>query len=113
MLRNKTNNTDKIKLNLKSSKVYVLGGICAILAVFSIFLTIEAATSGAEIAELQKKEAQLLTQRQDLQESLVESLSVNSLQEKSIQMGFTKVGNLVYVSSSVPVASLPNVNVGQ
>lgn len=97
MLKNKTNNTNK---------VYVLGGICAILAVFSIFLTIEAATSGEEIAVLQKKKTLLLTQNQDLQESLVESLSVNSLQEKSIEMGFVKVENLVYVSSSVPVASL-------
>ena len=106
MKRNKINNSNKAKLNLKSAKVYLLGGTCAILAVLSIFLTIEAATSGAEIADLQKKEASLMAQRQDLQESLVESMSVNSLQEKSVEMGFTKVGNLVYVSSSVPVASL-------
>ena len=73
----------------------------------SIFMTIEAATSGAEIADLQKKEAQLSNQQQDIEENLVENLSVNSLREKSTEMGFTKVSNLVYVSCGIPMASLP------
>lgn len=107
MKRNKIINKNKIKLDLKGIKIYVLGGICGILAILTIFLTIEAATSGTEVADLQKKQVFLLSQRQDLQESLVENLSVNSLQEKSVEMGFIKVGNLVYVSTSIPVAKLP------
>lgn len=107
MKRNKIGNKNKIKLDLKGIKIYVLGGICGVLAILSIFLTIEAATSGTEVADLQKKQSFLMAQRQDLQESLVESLSVNSLQEKSVEMGFIKVGNLVYVSTSIPVAKLP------
>jgi hypothetical protein len=95
------------KFNFKSIKIYVLGGLCGILAILSIFMTIETATSGAEIAGLQKKEAQLINQQQDIKESLVENLSANFLQEKSVEMGFTKVGNLIYVSDGVPVARLP------
>jgi len=103
----------KNKFNIKSLKMYVLGGLCGILAVFSIFMTIETATSGAEIASFQKKEALLMGQQQDLQENLVENLSVSSLREKSVEMGFTKVSSLVYVanaedvSGGVPVARLP------
>jgi hypothetical protein len=105
MRRNKINK--KIEFDLKGVRVYVLGGICGILAVLSIFMTIETATSGAEIADLQKKEAQLASQQQSIEASLVENLSVNSLQEKSTEMGFVKVGDLVYVSGGIPVARLP------
>jgi cell division protein FtsL len=107
----------KNKFNLKSLRVYILSGICGVLAVLSIFMTIETATSGAEIADLQKKEAQLTSQQQDIEENLVENLSVNSLREKSTEMGFTKVGNLVYVANAenvangVPVARLPSYDV--
>jgi hypothetical protein len=97
----------KNKFNLKNLKMYVLGGLCGILAILSIFMTIETAASGAEVADLQKKEAQLANQQQDIEENLVENLSVNSLREKSTEMGFAKVSNLIYVSGGVPVARLP------
>jgi hypothetical protein len=113
MRRNKINNKTKTGFNLKSLKGYLLSGVCGILAVFSIFMTIESATSGAEVSEIQKKEALLMSQRQDLQEALVENLSINSLQEKSNEMGFTKINNLVYVAESVPVARLPDFGAGQ
>jgi len=105
MRRNKINK--KIEFNLKGVRLYVLGGVCGVLAALSIFMTIETATSGAEIADLQKKETQLASQQQNIEESLVENLSVNSLQEKSTEMGFVEVNNLVYVSGGIPVARLP------
>ena len=113
MRKNKTNIKIKTGLNLKGVKVYVLGGVCAFMAVTSIFMTIESTTNGAEIADLQKKEADLLTQQQQLQQTLVETLSVNTLQEQSSVLGFVKVSNLVYVANSEnvadsePVAKLP------
>jgi hypothetical protein len=113
MKRNKINNNTKTRFCLRSFKGYFLGGVCAVLAVLSIFMTIESATSGAEVSEIQKKEALLMSQQQDLQEALVENLSVNSLQEKSNEMGFTKINNLVYVAESVPVARLPDFGAGQ
>lgn len=113
MRRTKIENKNTARFNLKSLRMYILAGVCGILAVLSIFMTIESATSGAEVADLQKKEAGLLSQQQDLQQNLVENLSVNSLQEKSTEMGFTKINNLVYVANaenvvgSIPVARLP------
>jgi hypothetical protein len=101
----KLNNKNKDRFTLKSLRVYILGGLCGILAVLSIFMTIETATSGVEIANLQKKEEQLISQQQDLQENLVENLSTSSLQGKSVEMGFTKVGNLVYVANAENVAN--------
>ena len=93
-------------INLKNSKIYVLSCICGVLVILSIFMTIDSATSGNEVANLQKKQTALLVKQQELQESLVEGLSLSSLEERSVEMGFVEVGNLVYVSTSVPVASL-------
>ena len=101
------------KFEIKNFKNYILIGISAIMAVLTIFLTIESSTNGAEFANLQKIELQLLSQQQDLQQSLVESLSINNLQEKSSGLGYAKISNLIYVSNtasvanSEPVAKLP------
>lgn len=107
MKRKNVQQKNKINFNLKRLKTYVLGGTCGCLAITSVFLTIESATSGAEIANLQKKESTLLTQQQSLQESLVQALSINSLQEKSNELGFTKIGTLVYITGAESVARLP------
>src|SRR5690348_15894668 len=92
------------KLSLRGLRVYILTGLCGILAVLSIFMTIESASTGAEISSIQKKEAVLTREQQDLEASLVTNLSVHSLQEKSLELGFAKFSNLVYVSGGIPVA---------
>lgn len=112
-MKRKIENKKKININLKNSKMYILSGVCGVLAVLSIFMTIESATSGSEVASIQKQEAALLNQQQDLQAALVQSISVNSLQKKSFELGFVKADNLVYVANTgndtggVPVARLP------
>lgn len=108
----KINNKNKDRFNLKKLRVYILGGLCGVLAVLSIFMTIETATSGVEIADLQKKESRLIGEQQALQENLVENLSTSSLQEKSNEMGFVKVNNLVYVANAETVANVDNVSNG-
>ena len=90
----------------KNKKSYILIALFLVLSVSSVFMTIETATSGMEVAKLQKQEAVLLAQKRDLQESLVKTLSVSELSEKSSDLGFVKPENLVYVSS-VETASLP------
>jgi hypothetical protein len=107
MTRIKFQNKDKKEFGLKNVRVYLLSGVCGILAVTSIFMTIESAASGSEMANLQNKETSLMEEQQQLQQNLVQNLSVNSLQEKSTELGFTKVTNLVYVSEGVTVARLP------
>ncbi len=97
--------TNKAEFNLKNVKFYVLSTICGFMVVASLFMTIESSTNGAEMANLQKKEAELLSQQQELQQKLVESLSVNNLAELSSQHGFVKVSNLVYAQETVSVAA--------
>lgn len=78
-----------------------------VLAVSSIILTIETATSGMEMAKLEKTEKELLREQKDLEESLVKSMSLGELQEKSTELGFTKASELVYITPGDSVAKLP------
>ncbi|KKQ91755.1 MAG: hypothetical protein UT58_C0004G0003 [Microgenomates group bacterium GW2011_GWC1_39_7b] len=88
-------------------KNYFLAGFCGVLAIGSIAMTIETATSGMEIASLEKIENKLVEDRRDIEEMLVKTLSSRELQQKSKELGFTKPENLVYISQILPVAKLP------
>lgn len=109
-------NTIKISnLKTKSFKTlrnYILIGVCAVLAIASILITIETATVGVEIAKIEKTQNLLSSQKRDLEETLVKTLSITELQQKGIELGFIKAMDLVYVANSenssvAPVANLP------
>ncbi|MGA2910769.1 MAG: hypothetical protein ABSE04_03180 [Candidatus Microgenomates bacterium] len=91
-------------INLKK---YILIGVCGILAISSVFMTVETATSGVEVSNLRDKEDQLSEQNRDLEDTLVKSLSISDLEQKSVEMGYIKPTTLVYVTPSQPVAQLP------
>jgi len=92
---------------MKNLKKYVLIGFCGLLAASSIFMTVVSATSGAEVSILQKKEAQLADDKRYLENSLVKTLSINQLEEKSNELGYMKPASLVYVTPPEAVAKLP------
>jgi hypothetical protein len=96
-----------LKTNNKQLSKYILVGVCATLAISSVFMTIETATSSAEVSALRKEEAVLLDTKRDLEDNLVRSLSLSQLQLKSVEMGFAKPSALVYTDSPEVVAKLP------
>ncbi|HET7098928.1 MAG TPA: hypothetical protein VFI61_01685 [Patescibacteria group bacterium] len=102
----------KIKLHL-SLRNYILFGICGILAISSVFMTIETATSGMEMSKIEKDEVLLLDKKKGLEDTIVRTLSLSDLEQKGLELGFTKAIDLVYVSTSdagstqAPVANLP------
>lgn len=84
----------------------VLLGIFGLLAVSSVFMTIETATSGVEISKLERTESELIKKRSEMEESLVKTLSLGELQQKSVELGFAKPADLVYVAPTETVAKL-------
>jgi hypothetical protein len=96
------------RLSGLSLRRYVLLAIVGILAVSSVFMTVESATSGVEVSNLRQKENQLILEKRNLEETLVRSLSINDLEDKSSEMGFGQPSTMVYVSGSQEtVAQLP------
>lgn len=92
---------------MKKIRNYILISVCGILALSSVLMTIETATSSMEVAKLEDQKKQLTEERRTLEEGLVKNISVAGLQEKSLDMGFTKPTNLVYVAGNEQVAKLP------
>jgi hypothetical protein len=70
-------------------------------------MTLEAATSGVEVSNLRNQEVALSSQKTYLEDTLVKSLSMSSLQQESSTLGFVKPSTLVYVTPIQPVAELP------
>ena len=105
-------NMRRININKKEKKVtksnvtkYLLFVIGGLLAVSSVFMTVETATSGVEVSNLREKESSLSMEKRSLEASLVQSLSINDLGEKSSEMGFGKPVTMVYVAESLEVAA--------
>jgi hypothetical protein len=88
-------------------KKYILISFLGALAVSSVFMTVATATSGAEVSNLQKEEATLSDQKRYLEDTLVKTISMSQLQEKSAGLGYGKPVNLVYVAPPEAVAKLP------
>jgi hypothetical protein len=92
---------------MKNIKKYILGSMIAVLAVSSVLMTVETATSGMEISSLRNKEKELANQKRNLEDTLMRSMSINSLEQKSGEMGYVEPSTLVYVAPSQAVAELP------
>ncbi len=101
-------NKNSIRVNLIAKyKNFILLGICGILAISSVITTIGVSVSGSQISDLQKKEAQLSSEKRLLEGQLVKVSSLSELQTKSADLGFVKPTDLVYLPQSLPVAKLP------
>ncbi|MCX6704394.1 MAG: hypothetical protein NTZ07_03010 [Candidatus Woesebacteria bacterium] len=92
---------------MKKFKKYILISFLGALTFSSVLMTVVTATSGAEVSNLQKEEARLTDQKRYLESTLVATLSINQLQEKSGELGYGKPVNLVYVAPPEAVAKLP------
>jgi hypothetical protein len=87
---------------------YVLFAVGGVLAISSILMTVETATSGVEVASLREKQSELSMEKRNLENTLVRSLSMSDLEQKGTELGYVKPMNTVYVSGSKEaVAKLP------
>lgn len=95
-------------LNHFSQKTKVLFlSTFVVFAMSAVLITIETVSSGTEILALEKTAENLTSQKRELEESFVKTISMGDLQEKSTEMGFIKPENLMYLSKNESVAKLP------
>lgn len=85
-------------------KAYGLWVFVAILLVSSVILTIDTATSGAEIAKLEKTQAVLSQENISLTDSLVKSSSLNLVDGRAKELEFSQPDKVVYISQKEAVA---------
>lgn len=87
-----------------NKKRYILFGVAIILAIATIASTINSVTGGAEMANLNKKELELQAQKREIEENLVKINSTTELISKSVELGFSEVSNVIYLTKINSVA---------
>lgn len=88
-------------------KSYILVGVAGVLALSSVFMTIETATSGIEVRKLEETESVLTAQKSELESRIAQTRSLAELQGQSGALGFVKPTDTVYITLDEPVAKLP------
>ena len=91
----------------KIKNTTILLPILAAFAFVVVFLAIEAATSGAQIAQLEQEEAVLTKQSRELSDQLVKASSLITLGEEAEVLGFKKPSQIIYITEKEVVAKLP------
>ncbi len=91
----------------KIKNTTILLPILAVLAFVVVFLTIESATSGAQIAQFEQEEAVLTKQNRELSDQLVKASSLITLGEEAEILGFKKPSQVIYITEKEVVAKLP------
>jgi hypothetical protein len=81
--------------------------ILVVFGLFTVYLTIEAATSGARLAELERQAVEIANENQRISGEIVRSSSLKDMGEKAEDMGFVKPTEVVYISEKDAVAKLP------
>ncbi len=98
----------RIKKENKYGLKKVLFTFFIILAVGGFtYITIETATSGAELSALERKEAKLAQENREIRDSIVIDSSLTEMDEKSEELGFSKPSQIIYINGKEEFAKLP------
>lgn len=105
--RTKTSGFGKVSQLKKIFGAYAVWMTLAVLAAVSVYFTIEMATSGAEVARMEKREIALVKENRTLSDSIVKLSSLNQIEQKAQEMGFNSPQQVLYLGQEDPVAKLP------
>lgn len=92
------------KVHGKSVVFWIISGL---LLASSVFTAISTATSGAELSALQKKEMALIESKRILSHNLASRTSLFESETKSLELGFNKPVEIIYLTGENGVAKLP------
>lgn len=88
----------------KSKKTYLSWFALGVFVCMSIFFTILTSTTGARLADFEKKAADLADENQILKSEVVELSSLKSIEEGAYTDGFVKPTKILYINGDSFVA---------
>lgn len=92
---------------LKVPKKQILWLSCSLLLVSCVFLTIQGASTGAQLLVLEEEKLGLVAKNQELSAKLIESTSLLKAGEVAEELGFSQPGETIYIREKESVANLP------
>ncbi len=70
----------------------------------TVLLTIQTATSGAKIANLENKQEELAKENRELNDRLIRMSSLTKISEEADELGFVKPSDIIYLTTAEDVA---------
>ncbi len=70
----------------------------------TVLLTIQTATSGARIANLENKQEEYAKENRELNDRLIRMSSLTKISEEADEMGFVKPSDILYLTTAEDVA---------
>lgn len=92
----------KIKFRLTKPLFWVLAFMITFICVIT---TVEASSSGAQVAKFEVEESQLIEKGRQLSSELVKQSALSALQDLASQEGFTRPQTTLYLLDESPVAA--------
>ncbi len=93
---------------MRNQKIkYLLWFVLSVLVVANVYLSIESATSGAEIVYQEVQEKILSEEGNSLSEGLLKIASLKQVEGQAVDLGFGKPANILYLNDEESVAKLP------
>ena len=87
-------------------KTHYMWIIVFMLVVASIYITIQTATSGAELAQLERSRQELARENQRLSSRLIRMSSLTNIEVSAENEGFVEATNTVYLTEPSTFATL-------
>jgi cell division protein FtsL len=78
-----------------------------VFVAFTVFSTIQTATNGARLANLEMQEQSLSSENRELSDECAKSSSLTNIYKKADELGYIKPQNILYANKQLPVAQLP------
>jgi len=104
----KVNRNKQKKVLLKQiNKRNIIWLFIAVFVCIQVLFTIQTASIGAKLAQLEREAEDLTKNNQGLSRYLVESSSLTEMEETADELGFIKPLNTFYISMEEFVAQLP------
>ncbi len=96
----------KKKTAFSKKKMTFLWMAIGLFIVVSIFFTIQTATSGAELSQLEHHQGQLSKENQELKSEIIRSSSLTDIGDSAEELGFIKPQKVFYISEEVTFAKV-------
>jgi hypothetical protein len=96
-----------IKFDYSLRPKHYMWGMILLFVIVQVYFMIQNATSGAELADLEKKAAAEERMHNELSEKLVTSTSLTTAGDKAIQLGYKQPAKVIYLNNDEFALKLP------
>jgi cell division protein FtsB len=95
------------KINKPISIRFLLVLLCLVGMVGSVMFAVQIAFASSKVISLENEERKIVNENKELEEKLIKGDSLTDLTSKANDLGFSQLGEIVYLNQGKSMAKLP------